>query len=609
MTTERIDPQTITLGDLIVTYSREQGLKKPLTLGVLAKYADMSALEFFDDTGDDVSPARTVIRTAQESGKVTQSSIDNALKVMRYSSNRMYNAYDRNPPSFLISNEKNVPKVAAEFFGAKQGPKAVSQLQVLTDDTSRQQFFDELIGYAEKTPDKVPHIRAIIYGLNTGLRPNANIGLKTYEYMPEKQALYIRADATGAKGIPISIPLNNMADSMLQQQIRSNPEAIKTTGQIWVDTKGKPLTTSSINDVLAEIKVPGIVYDASTDTYYDSLKPKDGASSKFGMSLFRNYHTTLGRKIGINDLVLAKAQGRSTKSYGRGSTGELSTYDSAYPGDVDPYERDEVNKLARTYGPHIEEALNRVKAGNPEFNFDYGVKTDIVTTRITEQTGNFGREYFKRPVADKVIDEKPLKQQIAEDKNKKTISLNIDPEDFKSRLDLYTEKLRKFRPQAPTSIGEEEEDSPSVGEAVEMAGTAVDVLRKPDPVEEEGSFATPPRGFINRAGRVAGKVLPYAGLTQGVLENLQPSEEGQPRTAYDLASGAVDTAKDLFSRERGDISPSTSQEPSTNPEYNLSSEMQQSLQKPTPAYMTDSRPFEERLQEYKQYMQSLREGK
>jgi hypothetical protein len=148
MTTERIDPQTITLGDLIVTYSREQGLKKPLTLGVLAKYADMSALEFFDDTGDDVSPARTVIRTAQESGKVTQSSIDNALKVMRYSSNRMYNAYDRNPPSFLISNEKNVPKVAAEFFGAKQGPKAVSQLQVLTDDTSRQQFFDELIGYA-----------------------------------------------------------------------------------------------------------------------------------------------------------------------------------------------------------------------------------------------------------------------------------------------------------------------------------------------------------------------------------------------------------------------------------------------------------------------------
>jgi hypothetical protein len=205
---------------------------------------------------------------------------------------------------------------------------------------------------------------------------------------------------TGAKGNPISVPLNDIADSMLQQQLRENKDAIESSGKIFVDTTGKPLKTSDINAVLEQIKVPDLVYDAKSDQYYDSFKPEGGDSSKFGMSLFRNYHTTVGRKLGVNDLVLAKLQGRSTKSYGKGSTGELSTYDSNFPGDVSEFEREQANIFTQNYAPQIEEATRNTQQTNPDFNFDFGSGTDKVKTRITEATEGYGSDYFKREVAD-----------------------------------------------------------------------------------------------------------------------------------------------------------------------------------------------------------------
>jgi len=394
-----INPQTITIGELARVYEEEQGLKKPLALGtILSPYKDTPAIEFFDESNTEVSEARAALKKAQ--GEVSDNAMKGALKNLRYLSNRLYNAYDRNPPEFLVSNDKNTPKAAQEFFGVKEPAKAVSTLNVNPDPEVRREFVQELMDYAAKNPDKQPHVRAILFGLNTGFRPNANIGVTTGQYIPSKGALYIRPEATGAKGRAISVPLNDIADSMLQQQLRENKDAIESTGKIFVDGNGKPLKTSDINAVLEQIKVPDLIYDEKTGEYFDSFKPPGGDSSKFGMSLFRNYHTTVSRKLGMNDLVLAKLQGRSTKSYGKGSTGELSTYDSAFPGDVSDYEREQANILTQAYGPDIDSAKANVQQTNPDFTFDWGGEGDTVKTRVTELTEGYGSDYFKREVAD-----------------------------------------------------------------------------------------------------------------------------------------------------------------------------------------------------------------
>lgn len=394
-----VNPQTVTIGELAKIYSEEQGLKKPLSLGALSKYRDVPALEFFSEGGEEVSQARQVIKQAQT--EASEQTVKGTLKAMRYLSNRLYNAYDRNPPDFLVSNEKNVPLAAQEFFGLKEPAKAVSSLQVNPDPEVRKEFIQELMDYAAANPDKKPHVRAILFGLNTGFRPNANIGVTTGQYIPSKGALYIRPDVTGAKGNPISVPLNDIADSMLQQQLSESKDAIASTGKIFVDTNGKPLKTSDINAVLEQIKVPELVYDAKSGEYYDSFKPAGGDSSKFGMSLFRNYHTTTALKLGIPDNVVAKLQGRSMKAYGKGSTGELYTYNSQFPGDVSDYEREQANILTQAYGPDIDAAKRNVQSlTDPDFTFDWGGTSDTVKTRITERTEGYGSDYFKRDVAD-----------------------------------------------------------------------------------------------------------------------------------------------------------------------------------------------------------------
>lgn len=406
------DPQTVTLGELAKIYTDEQKLRRPLTLGPLFKdLADTPALEVFREDDETLSTARQKFTEASKNKAITGNTIKDALKTMRYLSNRLYKEYPKNPPDFLVP--ENTPSAAQRFFSVTEPPRAVSSLQVNPDPDVRREFITKLMQYGADNPDKMPHVRAIIFGLNTGFRPNANIGVTPGEYIPNKGALYISGERLGAKGRPISVPLNNIADSMLQQQLREFKDAIQKSGRIFVDTNGKPLKTRHINAVLEQIKVPDLVYDAKTGKYFDSFKPSGADVSKFGMSLFRNYHTTTGRKLGVNDLVLAKLQGRSTKSYGKGSTGELSTYDSAFPGDVSEFERQQANIFTEAYAPDIDAAVSQVRTTNPDFSFDYGASTDRVTTRITSRTEGYGDDYFSRPVETQA--ETPTKKDRLED--------------------------------------------------------------------------------------------------------------------------------------------------------------------------------------------------
>jgi len=127
------------------------------------------------------------------------------------------------------------------------------------------------------------------------------------------------------------------------------------------------------------------------------------AKTKKGVQILRNYHTTWGTSNGVDPVVLAKLQGRSGKSSVRGSTGEMFTYESIYPGEVSAYEREEANRFAATFQPEIEKVKTTIRENvNPDFQFDTGnIDTDAVTTRITSSTAGY-EDYFNRPVADEV---------------------------------------------------------------------------------------------------------------------------------------------------------------------------------------------------------------
>ena len=632
------DPKTITIRELLDVYNRVgsagvegKGPATPRVIpAILKKYEDTPAYEFFYEDDDTASVAREVMTQSAKKGSIPKST----TQTFRYLSNLLSKGYDRNPPNFL-ARKADDPAEAVRLFGVPEAAKTSAKIAVSKDPEKLTAFYTSLAKYEAENPKQASIVRAIHFGLNTGLRPSAYVvvpssnkekesgsGLFSSQYLGESGSLYIEGESTGAKSRDISVPLNNTADLKIQEQINFNAknglilDSVEgedaPVQRVFLNPDGNPVTSAQVNTVLSQIKVPKFIWDAKNKIYYDNFMLDKDATTKKGMQIFRNFHTQYALTVlGIPEVTVAKLQGRGVKSVMMNAkTGSLMEYDGDIPGETSSYEREMANRFVETNGPLYDAATAQVQQLYPDYTFDYGsfALNDKRPARITENTEGLG-DYFKKPRLTTLESAKKFAVEVIKTLNGEPAESPVNAEEARPALSAYLEKLRKFRPQAPTSIGEEEEDSPSVGEAVEMAGTAVDVLRKPDPVEDEGSFATPPRGFINKAGRVARKVLPYAGLTQGVLENLQPSEEGQPRTAYDLASGAVDTAKDLFSRERGDISPSTSQEPSTNPEYNLSSEMQQSLQKPTPAYMSDSRPFEDRLREYKQNMQNIQKGK
>jgi hypothetical protein len=572
---ENIDIETVTLGKLAQIYTREQELKTPLSLGsLLKKYENTPAIDVFKEEGGVPSIAKQVMRNAQAEG-ASDSVQKSALKTLRYLSNRIYNAYPSDPPAFLVPNEKNNPKSAIEFFGIKEPAKAVSMLQVSTDEEVIGDFVKQLIQYGYKNPEKMPHVRAIMFGMNTGLRPNASLGVKVKEYNPEKGALYIPATETGAKGRAISIPLSNMADAMLQQQVKSLGKFFKNEqSPLFVDTKGNPLKTTDVNAVLEEIIVPGIVFDESTGQYYDSLKPKGESGSKFGMSLFRNYHATRGEELRISDGILGKLEGRSLNSVGKDpGTGELYTYRSRFPFRVSEYERGEANKFASDFETYVAEAVEEIQQEDPDFTFDRGSAQDLDQTRAVEFLDSSGANYFGRVQVDspKRVEAPPEELKVSEGKGGPVDYSGI-PQDILEALDSINESTQKVaqlgRPKKPK---EDSPESPSVLQALELFDVALETTStKPPPPESEQqtppSFRKLAKNLRNvaRAGRTIGGAYM---LRKAIQENLKPSEEGQPATLFDLGYGLVNQVEDLFNSSSPKKIQPTTDDQSMNPLY------------------------------------------
>ncbi len=284
-------------------------------------------------------------------------------------------AYDFLPDK-QTNSEKNL-----KIFGIEEPEKAKSLVSIKVNPQTMNELFSKIEEF--KLDPKTEAIAdAMLFNLNTGLRPNVAGGLKVGGvYFPENGAIYITAETKGAKGRRVNVPLSPLADSILQKRIADGK--VKDN-QFFVKPDGKVVTSTDMTNLLKQIKIKDIIFDASTDKYYDSLAPEGkDVPGKRGSGLFRNIHTKIGQKAGVPFERIAYLQGRSLVAAAQGSVGEVITYATDFPGDIDPqgFDAQKANQISSIFQPSVKK---------------YGYDLSAMTPRITPKTAGF-ENYFDAP--------------------------------------------------------------------------------------------------------------------------------------------------------------------------------------------------------------------
>lgn len=379
-----LDPKTATLREVAEAYAKKSGRGKGFVT---------SSLQFFKNIADEPGSALRLFEKDAEGntllsktfkGTEDTSTVKTAMQNLRQVGLTLKSTVGPDTPEYkLLPDKAPNTDLNNRIFGRSEPAKAVSEVAINPDKAKMSELFAGVSKYLDD-PKTRPIAQAIIFNLNTGLRPNAAAGLQVNAYKPDSGAIYIEAETKGAKGRAVNIPLNPIADSILQENLAAGNKE-----NFFVKPNGKVVTSNDMTDLLKDVKVKDIAFDAATGKYFDSLAPA-GFSGKKGSALLRNIHATVGQSIGIDQDRLAYLQGRSLKSAGKSSTGELTTYQQAFPGAVGEVDRQNANMFAQFWGDAAKEA-----------GFDIQTKIPMPETRITTQTAGY-EGYFDLPVREEV---------------------------------------------------------------------------------------------------------------------------------------------------------------------------------------------------------------
>tara|TARA_S200002703_G_scaffold95254_1_gene82267 strand:+ start:526 stop:2166 length:1641 start_codon:yes stop_codon:yes gene_type:complete len=379
-----LDPKTATLREVAEAYAKKSGRTKTFVGPTLQYFKDIadepgSAFRLFEKDADGVTLLSKTFKGTEDT-----STVKTAMQNLRQVGLTLKELVGPDTPEYKLLPDKSPnTDLNNRIFGRGEPAKAVSEVSVNPDKKKMSQLFAGISKYLDD-PKTRPIAQAIIFNLNTGLRPNAAAGLQVNAYKPDSGAIYIEAETKGAKGRAVNIPLNPIADSILQENLTKGNK-----NNFFIKPNGKVVTSQDMSDLLKEVKVPDIAFDAATGRYFDTLNP-DGFTGKKGSALLRNVHATVGQSIGVDQDRLAYLQGRSLKSAGKSSTGELTTYQQAFPGAVGEVDRQNANMFATFWGEAAEEA-----------GFKITSKIPMPETRITTQTAGY-EGYFDLPVREEV---------------------------------------------------------------------------------------------------------------------------------------------------------------------------------------------------------------
>lgn len=374
-----LDPKTATIREVAQAYATKNKRGDAFVTSSVQFFKDIadqpgSAMRIFEKDADGITLLSRTFKNTEDT-----STVKTAMQNLRQVGLTLKGLYGPDTPEYKLLPDKS-PNTDHNnrLFGRSEPAKAVSEVAINPDKAKMSKLFAGVAKYLDD-PKTRPIAQAIIFNLNTGLRPNAAAGLKITSYKPDSGAIYIESEVKGAKGRAVNIPLNPVADSILQQNLADGNKDF-----FFVKANGKPVTSQDMTDLLKTVKVKDIAFDAATNRYFDTLAPK-GFTGKKGSQLLRNVHATVGQSIGIDQDRLAYLQGRSLKSAGKSSTGELTTYQQAFPGAVGEVDRANANMFASFWGDAAAEA-----------GFSIGERIPMPTERITTQTPGY-EGYFELP--------------------------------------------------------------------------------------------------------------------------------------------------------------------------------------------------------------------
>ena len=391
-----IDPQTATLREVAEAYAKKSGRKDFVG----------PTIQYFKDIADEPGSALLLFQKDKEGRTLLartltslpeDSPVKTAMQNIRQVGLLLKENIGPDTPEYkLLPDEKPDTDLNKRIFGRAEPTKAESQVAISSDPKKQAKLFEGVSKYLDD-PTTRPAALAIIFNLNTGLRPNAVLGLTLDQYFPDSGAVYVESDAKGAKGRAVNIPLNPVADAILQELLVGKQPG----DRFFTKSTGARVRTADVNKILRAVKVPKIMYDQATKTFYDSLHPEDGPS-KSGSPLLRNVHSSVSLSIGIPQERTAYLQGRSLKAASKGSTGELATYQKPFPGEVSDVDREFSSQVSSFYGKSAKAA-----------GFDIQSKIPMPESRITTQTAGY-ENYFDLPVKDEASQVKALDSEKAD---------------------------------------------------------------------------------------------------------------------------------------------------------------------------------------------------
>ena len=432
-------------------------------------------------------------------------------------------------PDASTNTEKNL-----RIFGIEEPAKAKSLVTIRVNESTMNDFFSQIHEF-KKDPKLEAIADATLFNLNTGLRPNAAAGLKVGgTYFPESGAIYIDAETKGAKGRRINVPLSPLADSILQKRIADGK--VKDN-QFFVKPDGKVVTSGDMTSLLKRVKIKNFVFDASTNKYYDSLAPEgEEVPGKRGAGLLRNIHTKIGQKSGVPFERIAYLQGRSLVSAAQGSVGEVVTYATDFPGDIDPqgFDAQKANQISSIFAPSVEK---------------YGYNLTGKEARITPKTKGF-ESYFDAPVLDEVAD--TTKMKMGKDDILPTTA------EVNSFADFTEDELNELEAGGITSAKKEasglKDKIVKAGKALKgpaklaVAPTLFGLMLPDEVIAAEKRFEDADAGFVRKGIKDLGLQDTAAQVEGAVVAGAKAFDPGV-ELAYDITEGAGEFVKEA--REKG----------------------------------------------------------
>ena len=526
----KFDPRTATLREVAEIYAEKSGRGKAFVGPTLQYFSDIadepgSALRLFEKDADGLTLlARTFKDTPEDAP------IKTAMQNLRQVGLTLKAEFGPDTPEYkLLPDKAPNTDINVRIFGREEPAKAVSEVAVTSDRKKLTNLFEE-VSKKLNDPRTRPVAQAILFNLNTGLRPNAVAGLQISSYKPDTGAVFVEAETKGAKGRAVNIPLNPIADSILQQNIQAG-----ATDYFFTKPNGKPVTSKDMTDLLRELPpIPEISFDNATGQYFDTLVPEN-FSGKKGSPLLRNIHASVGRSLGIDPAQLAYLQGRSLKATYKTGTGELASYQVAMPGEVSEVDRANASMFSSFYADGAKEA-----------GFDIGTYVPMPTERITSQTAGY-EDYFKFPVKEQVS-QADIQAGFQEAEKSKTYLSPLDIDDLQNAgIEINQPSGKKILSAAPfVALG----GLTVAGVLADPAQAAMDIGLEAGALAMKapaGLAAAVPMALAPKPAGEGSDVVsdaPLAGPYEGqdfIPAQEEPVDEGLGMIARDVEIGEVDT--------------------------------------------------------------------